>query len=103
VSRDRRFAYHPTTGLRLIWIRPDNPAVALQLTQAAIEADDKRLWDDLPSRVERLGVSYTFVGWVSRDERRVLDDKGKVVGKPRAGDSMVTEDLLKHQDGGSHE
>lgn len=97
MSRDRRFAYHPGTGLRLIWIRPDNPAVALQLTQAAVETDDKGLWDDLPGRAQRLGVSYIFLGWVSRDERRVLDKEGKVIGKPRPGDSMVTEDILDHQ------
>ena len=41
-----------------------------------------------------MGIDYTFVGWVSRDERRVLDEHGKVVGKPKPGDSMITEDIL---------
>ena len=95
MSRNGRFAY--SHGMRLIWIRPDNPAVALQLTQAALETGDSALFDELPSKVEELGVGYTFVGWVSRDEKRVLDKDGKVIGRPRPGDSMVTENILKNQ------
>jgi hypothetical protein len=97
VPRDQRFAHYPGTSLKLIWVRPDNPAVALQLTQAAVESDNPGLFATLPSTIESMGIGYTFVGWVSRDERRVLDEHGKVVGKPKPGDSMITENILKHQ------
>ena len=97
MPRDKRFAYYPGTSLRLIWVRPGNPAVALQLTQAAVESGDSALFAALPDKVQAMGIGYTFVGWVSRDERRVLDEHGKVVGKPKPGDSMITENILKHQ------
>jgi hypothetical protein len=73
-------------GRRLAFLRPAKPEVSLALGRKAMETNDGSLLEQLP---EEAGP-YTFVGWVSADGKQALDDEGEVVGKPEAGDSIVT-------------
>lgn len=75
--------------------RPTDPEKALALAKVALERNDIELFQRLPERVGE--GNYTFVGWLSLDGRRVVNEAGETIDELKAGDSLVTERQVKFE------
>jgi hypothetical protein len=72
---------------RMQVIRPASPERVLQLVEKLTESQDTDAFAELPLKV---GCDYTFVGWASKKEGKLLDDGGNIIGSVEGGDSLVT-------------
>jgi len=82
-ATDGRFAL-AGDGLRIAIVRPGRPDVAIAVSAAALRNQEAKLLEGLPDD------EYTFVGWLSANGKRIIDEHGKDLGAPQRGDSLVT-------------
>jgi hypothetical protein len=71
-------------GECLAVVRPQRPELAIAIANVALAKQDTTVLEQLPDD------DYTFVGWLSADGTRVLDEEGRAVGELQRGDSLVT-------------
>ena len=75
-------------GLPLRVMRPADPEKAARIGQEAAAANDA---ERLANLMEEVGLdTYTFVGFLSKDTRSVVDENGKTIGQLQIGDSFAT-------------
>lgn len=75
-------------GLRMMVARPQDPQKAIRIAkEAAAQNDVARL----ANLMDEVGIeTYTIVGYLSADDRIILDESGKQIGAIEAGDSFLT-------------
>ena len=95
----------PKTQERTAVLRPQDPALSLRRLaewNALLDnaADDPRAQDRARAAADahwletKRGQQWTFVGWLGKDARSVVDEKGDTVSDFRPGDMTEPERLL---------
>ena len=92
------------TARRFAILRPEDPALALRLTEEWKAKHSDRNTARVPPQEEFNAIlaaqKYTFVGFMSDDGKKLVDENGVEVGELKVGDSLVgAEALAKFQNG----